>query len=84
MNEDALEQFHHDRRKKFIHGVNEHRGGNINAPFRGDRRQEYLEEQLDSVNFLEEDLADGIISLEEFRFAAERHFDCWNWRRQRG
>lgn len=84
MNDDALEQFHHDRRRKYIKGVNEHRNGNAHAPFAGDLVTEYMSEQVDSVNYLEEDYNTGKISWDEFKYASDRHFELWNWRRQRG
>lgn len=84
MNEDALELFHKERWQKHVRGVHEHRNGDFSAPFQGDRVIEYCSEQLDSVNYLEQDLNDGKISQAEFDYASQRHFEVWNWRRQRG
>ncbi len=83
MNEDALEAFHHDRWRKHVRGVNEYRGGNIHAPFTGDLKQEYMDEQLDSANYLQESYETGQISFAEYEYAVNKHFELWNWRRQR-
>jgi hypothetical protein len=84
MNEDAMELFHKERWKKHVKGVNEYRGGNVHAPFEGDLMIEYLDEQLDSVNYLEEMYNKGQISFAEFEYASSKHFELWNWRRTRG
>lgn len=81
---DAEEIFHKERWRKHVRGIQEHRGGDFNAPFNGDRVEEYCAEQLDSVNYLEQDLRDGKISQAEFDYQAKRHFEGWWWRRQRG
>lgn len=84
MNEDALELFHTERWHKHVRGVQEHRGGNFNAPSTAIQPKDYCDEQLDSVNYLEDDLKEGKISQAEFDYAAQRHFEMWNWRRNRG
>lgn len=82
--EDALELFHKARWNKHVKGVIEHRNGDFNAPYTANQPKDYCDEQLDSVNYLEDDLNRGRISQAEFDYASQRHFEMWNWRRNRG
>lgn len=82
MNEDWMIRFQNAAETKHRKGVWEHRGGDESLPYKGDRRVEYCEEQLDSANYLYGLMIDGTIGATEFEEGWMRHFQQWWWMMQ--
>lgn len=83
MNVDPKIQFQRECDAKFWRGVREYRGGDATLPFVGDLIDEYCQEQLDSVNYLMDELRNGRISVQEFDYAFGHHFELWWWAKGR-
>jgi len=76
---DPMTAFVRAAEEKDRRGCEEHRGGDDTIPFRGCEMEEYLDEQLDSYNYLTRLYARGTIALDEYRRGVLLHMECWFW-----
>lgn len=53
--EHMTKPFDEARMDKWRKGINEHRGGDASAPFKGNRLEELAEEMYDATNYMEDD-----------------------------
>jgi len=83
MDIDPATKFYNACDVKEARGVQEHRGGDASLPFVPDDARGipgcYLDEQLDSKNYLDKMLAAGIIPSEAHEHALKMHFELWFW-----
>ena len=77
--QDPFVAFERAAQSKFLRGVDEHRGGDVSAPFAGCIITELEEETVDKFNYAKEMFERGMISMDEFRYIADREAECWVW-----
>lgn len=83
MTDELIGKFVDAARRKFIKGVEEHRGGDFSQPFRGNLWTEFQDEMLDAHNYVAELRQGGHIDRDEYLHISKALTEFWSWAENR-